>query len=417
MFQPDGALLRGGLMDDLWSRRQALRQLASVAAAGAVAASAALPITAAAQEAQGWNNQPPTKPGEAPEDFLGFNLLASEPKTFAGGAIRTLTKNEMPTLDGMALFDVQFEPSGLGELHWHANADELGYQLEGEGEVGIFSTDGTGVILPVEPGTVTFVPRGYFHYFRNLSAGPMHRAAIFSNAAPETYLWSATLPQVPQTWLAATFGLGPEDFPFLATRGTQFVVKVPGAIPAPPAAAPNPYSVQATAVEPTVYGGGTMREIGVEAIPALDGLTVFPTQIEGYGLSEPHWHPNAGELDYCISGQAEVGIVAPDGRAQTFVIGPGGAAFVPVNWFHYIANVSDEPLEILSYYSNAKPNHIGLAQSFAFWPPDVIAASFGLDPALFAKLPKLGDVVIAPAPPGFDELSSAGTPTVATPAP
>jgi oxalate decarboxylase len=388
-----------------------------VAAAGAVAAGAALPITAAAQEAQGWNNQPPTKPGEAPEDFLGFNLLASEPKTFAGGAIRTLTKNEMPTLDGMALFDVQFEPSGLGELHWHANADELGYQLEGEGEVGIFSTDGTGVILPVEPGTVTFVPRGYFHYFRNLSAGPMHRAAIFSNAAPETYLWSATLPQVPQTWLAATFGLGPADFPFLAARGTQFVVKVPGASPVPPAAVPNPYSMQATTVEPTVYGGGTMREIGVENIPALDGLTVFPTQIEGYGLSEPHWHPNAGELDYCISGQAEVGIVAPDGRAQTFVIGPGGAAFVPVNWFHYIANVSDEPLEILSYYSNAKPNHIGLAQSFAFWPPDVIAASFGLDPALFAKLPKLGDVVIAPAPPGFDELPTAGTPTVATPTP
>ncbi|MDF3015656.1 MAG: hypothetical protein K0R44_881, partial [Thermomicrobiales bacterium] len=100
MFQPDGALLRGGLMDDLWSRRQALRQLASVAAAGAVAASASLPITAAAQEAQGWNGQPPTTPGEAPVDFLGFNLLASEPKTFAGGAIRTLTKTEMPTLDG-----------------------------------------------------------------------------------------------------------------------------------------------------------------------------------------------------------------------------------------------------------------------------------------------------------------------------
>ena len=56
-----------------------------------------------------------------------------------------------------------------------------------------------------------------------------------------------------------------------------------------------------------------MREIGVEDIPALDGITVFPTQIEGYGLSEPHWHPNAGEIDYCISGQAEVGS-GPEGR-------------------------------------------------------------------------------------------------------
>jgi hypothetical protein len=74
-------------------------------------------------------------------------------------------------------------------------------------------------------------------------------------------------------------------------------------------------------------------------------------------------------------------------------------------------------LELLTFYSDAKPNHIGLSQSFAFWPPDVIAASFGLDPALFASLAKQGDVVIAPAPPGFDELRTASTPTAATPAP
>ena len=189
----------------------------------------------------------------------------------------------MPTLDGMALFDVQFEPSGLGELHWHANADELGYQLEGEGEVGIFSTDGTGVILPVEPGTVTFVPRGYFHYFRNLSAGPMHRAAIFSNAAPETYLWSATLPQVPQTWLAATFGLGPEDFPFLAARGTQFVVKVPGAIPAPPAAVPNPYSVQARRSNRPSTAAARCGRSGSRTSRPWTGSPCFPRRSRGMG--------------------------------------------------------------------------------------------------------------------------------------
>jgi hypothetical protein len=46
---------------------------------------------------------------------------------------------------------------------------------------------------------------------------------------------------------------------------------------------------------------------------------------------------------------------------------------------------------------------IGTAQGgLHFFPPDVIAASFGLAPALFADLPKQGDVVIAPAPPGFE---------------
>ena len=96
---------------------------------------------------------------------------------------------------------------------------------------------------------------------------------------------------------------------------------MPGAIPAPPAAA----------VAPTADAGGTLREIGVKDIPILEGMTVVPLQIAGHGLSEPHWHPNAGELDSCLRGHAQVGIVAPDGRAQTFVLGPGGAVFVPVN--------------------------------------------------------------------------------------
>jgi oxalate decarboxylase len=126
-------------------------------------------------------------------------------------------------------------------------------------------------------------------------------------------------------------------------------------------------------------------------------------------MREPHWHTNANELSYCTSGSAQIGIVAPDGRSQTFVIGPGGAAFVPVNWFHYIANVSDEPLEMLVYYSDAEPRHIDLSQGFGFYPPEIIAASFGLDPDLFANLPKQGDVVIAAAP-AADQGLPAATP-------
>jgi oxalate decarboxylase len=403
-----GELPSGSLMDRLWSRRQTLRQLGSAVAAGAVGA--ALPITAAAQEDPGWNGQPPSQPGQAPPDFLGFDLDASAPQTFAGGAIRTLTHTEMPALDGLALFDVRFDPGGMGELHWHSNASELGYQLAGHGEVGVFSTDGTGTIMPIEPGSVTFIPRGSFHYFRNLGDDQMHRAACFAHAAPETYLLSATLPPVPQTVLAQTFALGPADSPFLAARGTEFVVDVPGIGPQASAAAPNPYTVQAAAVDPTTYAGGTVREIGPTDIPTLDGLTVTPMQIDRHGLREPHWHTNANELAYCLRGSAQVGIVAPDGSAQTFVIGPGGAAFVPVNWFHYIANVGGDPVELLAFYSSATPLHIDLSQGFGFYPPEIIAASFGLDPALFAGLPIRGDVVIAPAP-ATDQGLPAATPT------
>jgi oxalate decarboxylase len=120
-------------------------------------------------------------------------------------------------------------------------------------------------------------------------------------------------------------------------------------------------------------------------------------QIVPQGLREPHWHPNTSELNYCVSGRAQIGLVAPNGGVQTFAVEPGTIAFIPPNWFHYIANVTDDPLEFLVFFVNAeaKAPHIDLSQTFSYFPPEVLAASFGVDPAEFANLPKRGDVFLA----------------------
>jgi oxalate decarboxylase len=124
---------------------------------------------------------------------------------------------------------------------------------------------------------------------------------------------------------------------------------------------------------------------------------VFPLQIVPQGLREPHWHPNTSELNYCVSGRAQIGIVAPNGGVQTFAVESGTIAFIPPNWFHYIANVTDDPLQFLVFFVNAeaKAPHIDLSQTFSYFPPEVLAASFGVDPAEFANLPKRGDVFLA----------------------
>jgi hypothetical protein len=52
-------------------------------------------------------------------------------------------------------------------------------------------------------------------------------------------------------------------------------------------------------------------------------------------------------------------------------------------------------MDILVFFSNIKPSHVDLSESFDYFPDDVIAASFGLNPQAFARLPKRGDVFIA----------------------
>ena len=336
---------------------------------------------------------------------FAYALEASAPQQYAAGTVRWGTAKQLPTLRGVGMASERIDPHGLREMHWHLNAHELGYCLAGHGRMGIFAPDGTGDTFELGPGSISFVPEGYAHYIQATGEEALHVLLTFTHEQPETIDLSQALPSFPQQLLAETFGVPVNDFPFLTTRGNRFFVPVPGQdggdAPAatPVVSAPSPFSINADQVAPTEFAGngGTARVVSSKDIPRLEGITVFPLQIVPQGLREPHWHPNTSELNYCVSGRAQIGLVAPNGGVQTFAVEPGTIAFIPPNWFHYIANVTDDPLEFLVFFVNdeAKAPHIDLSQTFAYFPPEVLAASFGIDPAQFASLPKRGDVFLA----------------------
>ena len=62
-----------------------------------------------------------------------------------------------------------------------------------------------------------------------------------------------------------------------------------------------------------------------------------------------------------------------------------------------IANVTVEPLAMLVFFAGptAAGLHIELSQTVGHFPPDIVDASFGVDPAAFAGLPNRGDVFLA----------------------
>jgi oxalate decarboxylase len=405
MDVPPRIALAAALKASRQSRRTALRRIGG-GLAGAIGAAS---VGAAA--AQEWAGTPSPSGERGVPASLAFDLEASPPKRYAGGEIRELTRADLPALDGMALFSERIDPGGLREVHWHPNAGELNYVLSGQAAIGVFDPEGTGESFEIAPGSVTFIPLGYAHYIRNTGVDPVHLVLAFTHEAPETLDLSEALPPIPTQFLAETMGVSPATFPFLPLRGDQRLVRqiTPAAAMAAtptaattvtPAAPTQPlgrFSVAIDRVKPTTFAGGSVRAVGVQDITTLDGITVFPLRFDPHALREPHWHTNANELNYCVSGTAQLGIVAPDGSSQTFVVQPGAAAYIPANWFHYIANIEDQPLEFLVFFGNVKPNHIDLSQAFGFFPPEILAASFGLDPHSFASLPKRGDVFVAAA--------------------
>ena len=63
---------------------------------------------------------------------------------------------------------LDLEPGGLRELHWHPNADEWQYVIEGKVSVTLFGSHGRYRIETLEQGDVGYIPQGYGHSIENV---------------------------------------------------------------------------------------------------------------------------------------------------------------------------------------------------------------------------------------------------------
>jgi oxalate decarboxylase len=49
--------------------------------------------------------------------------------------------------------------------------------------------------------------------------------------------------------------------------------------------------------------GGSRLAVDASTFPILRGLSLYRAVLKPLGLREPHWHPNANELTYCLMGR------------------------------------------------------------------------------------------------------------------
>jgi len=80
-----------------------------------------------------------------------------------------------------------------------------------------------------------------------------------------------------------------------------------------------------------VAKGGTIQEANQSTFPGLDGngLSIYLLTLEPGAVRIPHWHPDAAELDYVLSGKARVGLAFPDGEWERFDLEAGKIAILP----------------------------------------------------------------------------------------
>ena len=102
--------------------------------------------------------------------------------------------------------------------------------------------------------------------------------------------------------------------------------------------------------------------------------------IEPGAIRELHWHPNADEWQYVISGQGRVSIFGSHSRVKTMDYDKGKVAFIKQGYGHYVENTGKETLKLVILFNSPIYQELNLNSWLAANPTQLVADHFGLIP-------------------------------------
>ena len=251
----------------------------------------------------------------------------------------------------MALYSLRLYCGGVREPHWHPNAAELSYCLSGKALMTIFSPGAGHDTFTVDTGEIVYVPKGYLHHIENINHGETMFAIAFNHESPEDIGISGSTSSMTDNVPGAAFRLRSEYFANFKKSSQDIIISSRSNInndvtnyqEIPNYHKFNPlrrYCFVRYKAKAVQSKGGTVSLGNANNFGILSGLACYLLTLKPKGIREPHWHPNAAELDYVISGRGRMTIFSPGDNVDTFEVGPGEIVFIPSGYFHYVENVN-----------------------------------------------------------------------------
>lgn len=149
---------------------------------------------------------------------------------------------------------------------------------------------------------------------------------------------------------------------------------------------PSPHVFHLSAESPQdKTSGGERIKANSGNFPCLKGMSLYKISLNPRGVREPHWHPNADELGYCLKGQVLVSFYHSGDLKQTFLVQSGDVFFIPSGALHYIANVGTEHAELILQFSSDHPEEFGLSNSVDMFSDAVLGNTWGVKATYFTS--------------------------------
>ena len=134
--------------------------------------------------------------------------------------------------------------------------------------------------------------------------------------------------------------------------------------------------------------GGWVKMSNQFLLSTLEGIAVYSLLLKPRGAREPHWHPNANELNYLTRGNARITLLSPGGQIDTFDMAAGDMSFLPQGYLHYIENIGHDDAHFTIFFDHTAPNDMGMSGCLGAYSNEVLASLFGVSVDYLDRLPK-----------------------------
>ena len=324
---------------------------------------------------------------------LRWSFADSHMHLSEGGWGRQTTARELPSAPEVAGVNMRLTPGGVRELHWHTAA-EWAYMLKGDARITAIDQEGRTFQDDVSEGDLWYFPAGIPHSIQGLEPGGCEFLLVFDDgnfSEEATFLLSDWLAHTPKEILAKNFGVPESAFDRIPEKDLWiFQAPVPGPLAGDRVTGagpvPNTFSHRMLAQEPIRMKGGTVRITDSSLFKASKTIAAVLVEVEPGCMRELHWHPNADEWQYYISGQARMTVFAAENNARTFNFQAGDVGSVPFAMGHYIENIGATTLRFLEIFKSDHYADVSLAQWLAFTPYELVRAHLNIDKSVLSRV-------------------------------
>lgn len=306
---------------------------------------------------------------------LKFPFAMAHNRLEDGGWAREVTIREMGVMEELAAVNMRLPAGVTRELHWHKET-EWAYVLEGRVRFYLVDENCQVLVEDLEPGDLWLAPPGVPHGIQGLAEGTEF-LLVFNDgnfSENKTLLLTELFAHTPREVLAKNFGVPVSAFDGIpASEKYIFRLPVPGPIEevrkqlGSSASMTGKYVFRASKAAPKKYPGGATTVVDSKTFEVTNMAALF-IDLEPGGMREIHWHPDADELQYYVSGKARMTVFDAVNNARTFDFVAGDVGYVPKTLAHYIENTGDEPMRVLNVFTQPLYKDVSLNQWLANTP-------------------------------------------------